>query len=186
MLSRIRPKVKEPLERIGRGIAKAGITPNQLTLLGFLITLFASYEFYLGNQIIAALILGIGAFLDALDGAVARATNRVSKFGGFLDSTLDRLSDGVIFLGIALGGLVDWRIAFLALMGSYMVSYARCRAELAGSGTLAIGIAERGERLIIIFITALLKIVQIGVYLVALLSWMTFLQRVHEAKKRLS
>jgi len=150
-----------------------------------LITLLASYEFYLQNQILAGIILAVGAFLDALDGALARATGKVSKFGGFLDSTIDRLSDASILFGIALGGLVRWDVTFLTLIGSYMVSYSRCRAELAGSGTLAIGIAERGERIIIIFIASLFNAVKIGVYLVAILSWITFIQRVYEAKKRL-
>lgn len=177
--------MKEPLERTASYLAKIGLTPNQVTLLGFLLTLIASYEFYLGNQIVAGTIMAIGSLLDALDGALARATGKVSRFGGFLDSTLDRLSDGALLVGIALGNLIDWRVAFLALIGSYMVSYARCRAELAGSGTLAVGIAERGERLIIIMIFSLINRVWIGVYLVAVLSWVTFIQRVYEARKRL-
>jgi len=166
-------------------MAKVGITPNQLTIVGLLITLLSAYEFYLGNQIIAGIILIFGSFVDALDGSLARLTGRVTRFGGFLDSTLDRLSDSAVLFGIALGELVDWRVAFLALIGSYMVSYTRCRAELAGSGTLAVGIAERGERLIIIIVTALLNAVWVGVYLVAILAWITFIQRIIEAKKRL-
>ena len=166
-------------------MAKVGITPNQLTIVGLLITLLSAYEFYLGNQIIAGIILIFGSFVDALDGSLARLTGRVTRFGGFLDSTLDRLSDSAVLFGIALGELVDWRVAFLALIGSYMVSYTRCRAGLAGSGTLAVGIAERGERLIIIIVTALLNAVWVGVYLVAILAWITFIQRIIEAKKRL-
>jgi len=166
-------------------MAKVGITPNQLTIVGLLITLLSAYEFYLGNQIIAGIILIFGSFVDALDGSLARLTGRVTRFGGFLDSTLDRLSDSAVLFGIALGELVDWRVAFLALIGSYMVSYTRCRAELAGSGTLAVGIAERGERLIIIIVTALLNAVWVGVYSVAILAWVTFIQRIIEAKKRL-
>ncbi|MFA4640659.1 archaetidylinositol phosphate synthase [Pyrococcus kukulkanii] len=185
MLSKLRPITKKYLERIASSLAKAGITPNQLTVIGLLITFASAYEFYLGNQIIAGLILIFGSFIDALDGSLARLTGRVTRFGGFLDSTLDRISDAAVLFGIALGELVDWRMAFLALIGSYMVSYARCRAELAGSGTLAVGIAERGERLIIIMVTAILNIVWVGVYLVAVLAWITFIQRVIEAKKRL-
>ncbi|CUX78068.1 CDP-diacylglycerol--glycerol-3-phosphate 3-phosphatidyltransferase [Thermococcus chitonophagus] len=176
---------KKYLEGIASPLAKAGITPNQLTVIGLLITLLSAYEFYLGNQILAGLILIFGSFVDALDGSLARLTGKVTKFGGFLDSTLDRISDAAVLFGIALGGLVDWRVAFLALIGSYMVSYTRCRAELAGSGTLAVGIAERGERLIILMVTALINRVWIGVYMVAVLAWITFIQRVIEAKKRL-
>ncbi|MFA4646641.1 archaetidylinositol phosphate synthase [Pyrococcus kukulkanii] len=185
MLSRLRPVTRKYLEKIASPMAKVGITPNQLTIVGLLITLLSAYEFYLGNQIIAGIILIFGSFVDALDGSLARLTGRVTRFGGFLDSTLDRLSDSAVLFGIALGELVDWRVAFLALIGSYMVSYTRCRAELAGSGTLAVGIAERGERLIIIIVTALLNAVWVGVYLVAILAWITFIQRIIEAKKRL-
>ena len=71
-------------------------------------------------------------------------------------------------------------------MGSYLVSYERCRAELAGSGTLAVGIAERAERLLIIIITAMFNRVDIGVYAVAILAWITAFQRLWEARKRLS
>ncbi|AAL80586.1 hypothetical protein PFDSM3638_02295 [Pyrococcus furiosus DSM 3638] len=185
MLSNLRPLAKKPLEKIAEPFSKLGITPNQLTMVGFFLSLLASYEYYLNNQVFGSLILLLGAFLDALDGSLARLTGRVTKFGGFLDSTMDRLSDAAIIFGIALGELVNWKVAFLALIGSYMVSYTRCRAELAGSGTLAVGIAERGERLLILVIAGLFGIIDIGVYLVAILSWITFLQRVYEAKKRL-
>ncbi len=81
---------------------------------------------------------------------------------------------------------MDWPAAFLTFMGgSYLVSYERCRAELAGSGKLAVGIAERAERLLIIIITALFGRVDYGVYMVAVLAWITVLQRLHAAYVRL-
>ncbi|USS40207.1 CDP-alcohol phosphatidyltransferase family protein [Thermococcus aggregans] len=186
MLNRYRANVKTYLESIAKPLVKLGITPNQLTFLGLLISLSGAYFFAQGSQRIATLILLLGSLIDALDGTLARLTGKTSRFGAFLDSTFDRISDGAIFFGIAYGGLAKWEIATIALIGSYLVSYERCRAELAGSGTLAVGIAERAERLLIIIITAIFNRVDIGVYAVAILAWITAFQRLWEAKKRLS
>ncbi|WP_297090302.1 archaetidylinositol phosphate synthase [Thermococcus sp.] len=185
VLNRYRGNVKGYLEAIVRPLAKAGVTPNQITVLGLLISLAGAYFFYLGEQVIAALILLFGSLIDALDGTLARLTGKTSRFGAFLDSTFDRISDGAVFLGIALGNLADWRVAFIAFMGSYLVSYERCRAELAGSGRLAVGIAERAERLLILIFAALFGHVEYGVYLVAVLAWITVLQRMWAAYQRL-
>ncbi|HIP89877.1 MAG TPA: CDP-alcohol phosphatidyltransferase family protein [Thermococcus paralvinellae] len=186
MLNKYRPVFKGYLEMIVKPLLKVGLTPNQLTVIGMLVSLLAAYLFAMGEQRIAALTLILGSLIDALDGTLARLTGRTSRFGAFLDSTTDRVSDGVILFGIACGGLVNWKIAFTALIGSYLVSYERCRAELAGSGTLAVGIAERAERLLILIVTALLNRVHIGVYIVAVLAWITAFQRLWEARKRLS
>lgn len=185
MLNRYRPLVKSYLEAIVRPLAKIGMTPNMLTIIGLLITLIASYLFALGNQRLAAIFLIFGSFIDALDGSLARLTGRTSGFGAFLDSTTDRISDGAVLFGMAYGGLIDWKVAYIALIGFYLVSYERCRAELSGSGSLAIGIAERAERLIIIILSALVMKVELGVYIAAALAWITALQRLIEAKKRL-
>ncbi len=185
VLNRYRGNVKGYLEAIVRPLARAGVTPNQITVLGLLISLVGAYFFYRGEQVIAALILLFGSLIDALDGTLARLTGKTSRFGAFLDSTLDRISDGAVLFGIALGNLVDWRAAFITFMGSYLVSYERCRAELAGSGRLAVGIAERAERLLIIIITALFGRVEYGVYAVAILAWITVLQRLYAAYQRL-
>ena len=186
MLNKYRSNVKGYLEIIVKPLAKRGLTPNQLTLIGLLISLTGAYFFAHGSQQIAALVLLFGSLVDALDGTLARLTGKSSRFGAFLDSTFDRISDGAVLFGIAYGRLVKWEIAAIALIGSYLVSYERCRAELAGTGTLTVGIAERAERLLIIIITALFKRVDIGVYTVAVLAWITTFQRRWEAKKRLS
>jgi len=185
MLNRYRSNVKGYLEAIVKPLVRMGITPNQLTFVGLLISLLGAYFFAQGSQRIAALVLLFGSLVDALDGTLARFTEKTSRFGAFLDSTFDRISDGAVLFGIAYGGLVKWEIGAIALIGSYLVSYERCRAELAGSGTLAVGIAERAERLLIIIVTALFNRVDIGVYAVAVLAWITAFQRLWEAKKRL-
>lgn len=186
MLNKYRSNVKGILEAIVRPLAKVGITPNALTVVGLLISLAAAYLFALGMEREAALVLILGSLVDALDGSLARLTGKTSAFGAFLDSTLDRVSDGAVLFGIAYGGAVGWEWAFGALIGSYLVSYERCRAELAGAGSLAVGIAERAERLIILIASALFNRVELGVYAVAVLAWITALQRMWVARKRLN
>jgi len=187
MLSRYRESFKGYLEAIAKPLA-GRLTPNALTVTGLLLSLLAAYLYYLREPRLAALTLLVGSLVDALDGTLARLTGKTSRFGAFLDSTFDRISDGAILFGIALGSLVDWRVAFLTLMGSYLVSYERCRAELAGSGKLAIGIAERAERLIILMVFSFLGVnyVEYGVYLVGILAWITAFQRFYAAYQRLS
>ncbi|NJE26906.1 CDP-alcohol phosphatidyltransferase family protein [Thermococcus sp. MV5] len=186
MLNKYRSSVKAYLEIIVKPLAKLGVTPNQLTFIGLAISLLSAYFFAQGFQRNAALMLLFGSLIDALDGTLARLTGKTSRFGAFLDSTFDRLSDAAVLFGIGYGNLVKWEIIVIALVGSYLVSYERCRAELAGSGNLAVGIAERAERLLILIITALFNRVDIGVYIVAILAWITVFQRLWEAKKRLS
>ncbi|WP_297435208.1 archaetidylinositol phosphate synthase [Thermococcus sp.] len=186
MLNSYRENVRVYLEAIVRPLAKIGVTPNTITIMGLLINLVGAYLFYIGDQFWAAVTLLFGSLVDALDGTLARMTGKTSRFGAFLDSTLDRISDGAVLFGIALGGLVDWRAAFLTFMGAYIVSYERCRAELAGSGKLAIGIAERAERLLILIAFALIGYVWYGVYLVGILAWITVVQRMWAAYGRLS
>lgn len=187
VLNRYRENVKGYLEAIVRPLAKIGVTPNTITILGLLISLAGAYLFYLREPRFAALVLLFGSLIDALDGTLARMTGKVSRFGAFLDSTLDRISDGAVLFGIALGGLADWRWTFLTFMGAYLVSYERCRAELAGSGKLAVGIAERAERLLILiaFSLAGARYVEYGVYLVGVLAWITVAQRMVAAYQRL-
>ncbi|WP_054840577.1 archaetidylinositol phosphate synthase [Thermococcus sp. JCM 11816] len=189
MLNRYRENVKGYLEAIVKPLAKAGVTPNTITFIGLLISLLGAYLFYLQRPRLAAVILLIGSAIDALDGTLARMTGKTSRFGAFLDSTFDRISDGAVLFGIALGNLADWRLTFLTFMGAYLVSYERCRAELAGSGTLAVGIAERAERLLILMAFSLAGGAEYvkwgGVYIVGVLAWITVFQRMWAAYQRL-
>jgi len=135
--------------------------------------------------IIAGILLLIGGFFDVLDGAVARENNRVTDFGGVLDSVSDRYADSAVFVGIMWGGGLaipgyienDWIIGAVALVGSLLVSYTRARAEAAGTGKLNIGLAERAERMLLIIIGAFTGLLQWAVLIVALLSHLTVLHR---------
>ncbi|MDM8000659.1 MAG: CDP-alcohol phosphatidyltransferase family protein [Dehalococcoidia bacterium] len=134
-------------------LAKTGITPNALTVIGFLVSAAAgaliAREYFLAGGLV---VLFAGAF-DLLDGPVGRATGKTSKFGGFLDSTLDRLSEAVVLAGIvAYYTFVEkatWEplLAYGCFAGSVMVSYLRARAEGLGI-KCEVGIFTRAERVI--------------------------------------
>jgi CDP-diacylglycerol--glycerol-3-phosphate 3-phosphatidyltransferase len=132
------------------------LSPNVITILGFLIVLAAAAVIALGYLLAGAAILVGGSALDAVDGALARARGGGTAFGSFLDSTLDRAGEAGVYLGIAAYYLASspnptWPVlaAILALAGSFMVSYSRARAEGIGL-TAAIGLAPRTERVVLI------------------------------------
>jgi archaetidylinositol phosphate synthase len=134
------------------------INPNVLTLLGLIppvlfLVLMHSHNFYL-----AAVMLLLTS-IDMLDGLVARANNKVTKFGGFLDSVLDRASDFFIIAGLYTASLARLEIIATLLLATFLISYTRLRAEAANSGTTTFnfGLMERGERIFFIFIIVLLQ-----------------------------
>ncbi len=109
------------------------------------------------NLIFALLTLTIGSILDATDGAVARLSNKVSAFGGFMDSLTDRYSDAIILVGIAVYLQDHYLLIITVLVGSLLVSYTRARAEMEISGKCDVGYGERAERLIIIMTATLVE-----------------------------
>ena len=169
-----------------------GLTPNQISLLGVLAALASAYC-YLSSQfndsllIIAALLLLVSGFLDALDGVLARAFRGTTLLGGFLDSLLDRYSDAIILVSIILGRLIAdsqlWgMVGFAAVIGSLLVSYSRARAEAAGIRMETVGLAERAERIIIIAAASFLNLLwadtlRWSVLLLAVLTNLTVMQR---------
>jgi CDP-diacylglycerol--glycerol-3-phosphate 3-phosphatidyltransferase len=132
------------------------LTPNTITVLGLVLTLAAAGLVGAGWLLLGAALLTVGSLLDAVDGALARAQGGGTPFGSFLDSTLDRASEAIIYAGITTWFLATleqpmWPVlaAFGALSGSFLVSYARARAE--GIGLQAsVGLAPRTERLVLV------------------------------------
>ena len=132
------------------------LTPNTITVIGLLITLVASTFVAAGWLLLGAAILTAGSLLDAVDGALARATDGGTAFGSFLDSTLDRAGEAILYTGIGIWflrtqpePLVPMVALLVALAGSFLVSYAHARAQ--GIGLAAdIGLAPRTERLVLV------------------------------------
>ncbi len=190
MLSRYRKTINRFFERIASPITF--LPPNAITVFALLFSFLPAYLFYRGMLQPAAILLLLSGGFDVLDGAVARLTDRTSSFGGFLDSTFDRISDLAILAGIALSGIVDWRLVLFTAFGSFMVPYCRARGEAAGSQEMAVGIAERAERQLFLVAAALLhpyaseaNILEISVGILGVVAWITVVQRIVKAKQTL-
>lgn len=174
------------------------LSPNTLTLLGFAVSVAAGAAFALGKPIAGGLLILFSGIFDILDGGVARAKGRITPFGGVLDSVCDRYSDGLMFLGIIAGAvnsrlvldpimqIEGWLWAGYALLGSFLVSYTRARAESAGCRKLSVGVAERTERMIILALGGLSGFLGWALVLIAIFSHITIIQRVMRAKSILS
>jgi archaetidylinositol phosphate synthase len=205
VIGRIKEQFKRVFAPVARVVAKSRVPPNALTLLGPVVATVAAWMYFQQQLALALLLLLVSGFVDALDGAVARATGKTSQFGGVLDSICDRYSDAIVLFGIILGGWVSTCWGIIAIVGSLLVSYVRARAEAAGVTQLGIGIAERPERLIIIMVVTLLQYLTIlgilfappifygidnwiayGVILVAILAHITVIQRTIAAYRALS
>jgi CDP-diacylglycerol---glycerol-3-phosphate 3-phosphatidyltransferase len=166
------------------------LTPNTITVIGLAIVVVAAVLVAQGWLLPGAAILTAGSLLDAVDGALARARGGGTPFGAFFDSTLDRAAEAIVFAGIAAyflqsGGDPLWPVVacFVALAASFMVSYARARAE--GIGLDAeVGLAPRTERLVLVIAGIALAGLgfQIGLIaalvVVAALSAVTVVQRI--------
>jgi archaetidylinositol phosphate synthase len=191
MLSGLRNKVDTALEPVAKAFARAGFTPNVLTCIGLVVSLFAGILFAYGLPRFAAIALLVCGFFDMIDGAVARVTGKVTAFGGVLDSVVDRFTEAAIIIGIVYGGVPElgqwgWLAGVLALVGGFMVSYTRARAEAAGTGKLDVGFAERAERMLIFAIFALVERNGYAMILVAILSYVTVAHRLAVAYRRLA
>jgi CDP-diacylglycerol---glycerol-3-phosphate 3-phosphatidyltransferase len=139
-------------------LARHRVHPNLLTTLGFVATLGAGLSYHQHHVRLAGLLILVGGFFDILDGRVARVTQLGSKFGAFYDSTLDRISEIVVFLGILslynsyrqeLGDVGMIYLVMLAMAGSLMISYTRARAEALGLDC-RVGLMPRAERVVLI------------------------------------
>jgi len=141
----------EPVVRL---LSRTAITPSAITWFGFLLTVGAAALIITGYLLVAGLVVLIAGFFDILDGALARRTNQVTRFGAVLDSTLDRLSEAVLLFGILVFYAGEQSIAGIllvgaALIGSPLVSYIRARAETLGL-ECQLGLFTRAERVIVL------------------------------------
>ena len=152
MLESLRPLLTKILNPLARNL---NINPNIVTVISPFIAILAAYGFANHLLLLGCVAILLSGFLDVVDGAVARYHNRSSKFGAFLDSTMDRFADAIIYIGIIFGGYCDWFIGVLAIHSAITVSYVRARAESQGVDC-SVGIAERAVRMIILMVGALI------------------------------
>ena len=196
MLSKIQYLVEGHFQLAAGALNKAGFTPNTVTAVGFLLTLVASLLYSIGLGTIwlifgAVLVLLVGAYLDAVDGAMARRYHQISKMGGILDSVLDRVGEIALYAGLVIGSLVPGWLALWALSASLMVSYVRARVDVEGVKLKGVGLAERPERLLILLLATILAAFssfsfEFGVSLIALLSTVTIVERLYRTRVVLS
>jgi len=142
-------------------LARTPLTPNVVTWLGFCITIVAAVLIVTGHLFAAGFVVLVAGLFDMLDGALARVTNRVTRFGGILDSTLDRLSEAILLLGLLAVFAREQQVAEsilvgVALLGSLMVSYIRARMEGLGIECKT-GLFTRPERVIVLALGLLLS-----------------------------
>ena len=151
-----RARIKRIGEPIALFLGRVGFTPDSLTVAGFGIVLAAAVAAAADQWVLTALILMFGTLFDGLDGTLARATGTTSAFGAFLDSTMDRAGEAVIYAGIAAGAALSGKtevigLATLALGLGSLVSYVRARGESLGV-CANIGIAQRAERAVVLIV----------------------------------
>jgi CDP-diacylglycerol--glycerol-3-phosphate 3-phosphatidyltransferase len=143
------------LDPLGRALLRAGVSPNAVTILGTAGVLAGAYFFAARGQFpMAVLVITLCALTDVMDGAMARARGTASKFGALLDSVMDRIADGAIFMALIwwYATQADWPstlAALICLVAGQVVSYVKARAEGLGF-TCHVGLVERAERLILI------------------------------------
>jgi CDP-diacylglycerol--glycerol-3-phosphate 3-phosphatidyltransferase len=185
------------LAPLARGLHRVGITANAVTVLGVLVT-FAGSALIIAQQPIAALVVLLaGALSDTLDGQLAKAAGGGTRFGAFLDSTLDRVSDSAVACGAAALGaargdpLLFWS-ALVGLVASFLVSYVRAKAESMGT-TAAVGLMPREARLTVLLIgvglwgvVGLYQLFVAAVVAVAVLSIITLAQRIAAVARALN
>jgi phosphatidylglycerophosphate synthase len=179
-------------------LARTRVTPNALTAGGVILCSAGAIVVYLEdrNELAAfwvgAALFIVGSILDILDGALARSSGKATPFGAFVDSMTDRVSEGVMLAAIALvfmrdGNQVALAFTFAAAVGSFLVSYARAKAEILGlKGD--VGIGSRAERVVVIsagLILAPWGALQWAIYLLAVTAWLTVIQRLLHVRRQL-
>ncbi len=162
-------------------LSRSRLKPNTLTWIGLIASFIAAYTIATGHLVVAGTLVLLSGLFDILDGALARATGRTTRFGAMLDSTFDRLADAALLFGVALlyvntGHWVNVVLAFLALVGSFLTSYVRARAEGLGIAC-PVGLFTRAERVIILALGLFLNQLFIALAVLSGLAFFTVGQR---------
>jgi len=171
-------------------LSKSRLKPNTLTFIELTISLGAAYAIVIGYFLLGGALVLVSGLFDLLDGALARFTKQSTKFGAILDSTIDRLSEAAIFCGLLVWYMpkvatLEIVLIFAALIGSFLVSYIRARAEGLGL-ECRVGLFTRAERVIVLAVGLLVNQVFIALWVLVVFVYITVAQRLlylHEASK---
>ena len=190
----LRARIRALVVPIALGFGRVGLTPNALTVVGFGISVVAAFAASQQAWVPAGLLVIFGGVFDLFDGALARATNTVSRLGAFLDSVFDRAAEAVLYIGIAIGFVIAGHegvviLAATAMASSFMVSYTRAKSEslgfTPGTGMANVGLAPREVRLVILTVGLILGAVvgaepalSVTLGLITVLATITTIQRI--------
>jgi CDP-diacylglycerol--glycerol-3-phosphate 3-phosphatidyltransferase len=179
-------RITGPVVRI---LSKSGITPNTLTFINLAVNLIAAYFIATGHFLLAGVLVLVAGLFDLLDGALARFTEQATRFGAILDSVVDRISEAAILCGLLIWyipqeeaglGIV---LIFVVLIGSFLVSYIRARAEGLG-WQCQVGLFTRAERVIVLAIGLLVNQIFIALCVLAVFVFITIVQRLVYLRKQ--
>jgi len=169
-------------------LRKSGISPNAVTVSGIFITILAAWMAARGSLVASGLILAGASLLDMLDGALARATGKTTRFGAILDSTGDRISEAAMLAGVAWwfsqqGNSAAIVTSYIALIASFLVSYLRARGEAMGFDC-TVGLCTRPERVIVLVLGLLTGFLFVAVSVIAFCSSVTVIQRLRHLQRK--
>jgi|Deesub1362A_J573_1020465.scaffolds.fasta_scaffold00001_490 archaetidylinositol phosphate synthase len=195
MLNKFRAKFNGIMTEIALRLTQFNIRPWMASLLGLVFVILAAYILIYSmvnpySVTVSVILFALGGFMDAIDGALARVQNRVSRWGAFYDSFLDRVAEIIYVLALYLGGIVSPLSSYLYIVTSLLISYTRARAEAINIDLSGVGIMERAERILILLIGLLVWSVtkyniEILMLILIILNTVTILQRILTVKKRI-
>ena len=182
MIDQVKASGRQMAESVARLLARTGAHPNHVTITAMLLNAGVGVIIALGHVQLGGVLVLVVALIDTLDGALARVTRKSTTFGAFLDSTLDRYSEGFILLGLLIhlsagGDRLGVALCFVVLLGSLMVSYTRARAEGLGM-KCEVGVAPRPERVAILSVGLIVGWTLPALAILAVLTHLTALQRI--------
>jgi len=171
-------RITNPVVRI---LSKSGITPNTLTFINLALSIVTAYVIAINHLVLGGVLVLVSGSFDLLDGALARFTKQTTKFGAILDSTVDRISEAAILCGLLIlyldrGGGLEIVLIFAVLIGSFLVSYIRARAEGLG-WQCQVGLFTRAERVIVLTIGLLINQIFIALCVLVVFVFTTVVQR---------
>lgn len=180
---RIGQWVRQYMLHVGKWFARIGVTPNMATVIGLVLNIAVAAVIASGHPRWGGIFLLVASAFDLVDGAIARSTGSTSKFGGFLDSTLDRYSEVVVYLGLLIwlnqtrDDHIGSVLILIASSGALMISYARARAEAVGYNA-TVGLVARPERVVLLAICLIINQPLWALWILAIATHLTAITRI--------